>query len=172
MSGLACCHATEAGNAPAAPAVARGAASSRTRGWCHASAGACEGSERQSMSASEPRTSATRRSLVVEACAQTALSACGNEITYAVGCGRELEAGEELSSLEGEADSGAEGISTAGWRSQTMSILSSVERKRVLENGAKVGEMVCTRNGRDVARRFVRGATTERHIVYNAVVAT
>ena len=127
MSGLACCQAAEAGNAPAAPAMARGAASSRTRGWCHASAGACEGSERQSMSAREPRTSATRRSLVVEAWAQTALSACGNEITYAVGCGRELEEGEDASSsLEGEVDSGAEGMSTIGWRSQTMSILSSV----------------------------------------------
>jgi len=80
------------------------------------------------MSAREPRTSATRRSLVVEACAQTALSACGKEITYAVGCGRELEAGEEEvpSSMEGEADRGAEGMSTVGWRSQTMSILSSV----------------------------------------------
>jgi hypothetical protein len=78
------------------------------------------------MSAREPRTSATRRSLVVEACAQTELSVCGNEITYAVGCGRELEAGEEEESWEGETESGAEGMSTVGWRSQTMSILSSV----------------------------------------------
>jgi hypothetical protein len=132
MSGLACCHAAEAGNAPAAPATARGATSSRTRGWCHASAGACEGSERQSMSAREPRTSATRRSLVVVECAQTELSACGNEITYAVGCGREFEAGEESSSSSssGEGDSGAEGMSTIGWRSQTMSILSSVMEER------------------------------------------
>ena len=80
------------------------------------------------MSAREPRTSATRRSLVVEECAQTALSACGNEITYAVGCGREPpDAREESSeSAEGEADRGAEWMSTVGWRSQTMSILSSV----------------------------------------------
>ena len=80
------------------------------------------------MSASEPRTSATRRSLVVEACAQTALSACGNEITYAVGCGRALDA-PSLSAWasEGERDSGAEGMSTFGRRSQTMSILSSEE---------------------------------------------
>ena len=76
ISGLACCQAAEAGYAPAPPATARGAANSITRGWCHAaSAGACSGSERQSMRASEPRTSATRRSLVVEACAQTELSA-------------------------------------------------------------------------------------------------
>ena len=82
MSGLACCQAAEAGKAHAPPAMARGAANSTTRGWCHAaSALACERSERQSMSASEPRTSATRRSFVVVACAQTALSACGKEIT-------------------------------------------------------------------------------------------
>jgi hypothetical protein len=127
------------------------------------------------MSAREPRTSATRRSLVVVACAQTELSACGNEITYAVGCGRELEAGEELSSSSGEADIGAEGMSTAGWRSQTMSILSSVEGEDGVSrwgDAKVVGEMSCTRDGRDVARRFVCGATTERHIAYGAVVAT
>ena len=93
------------------------------------------------MSAREPRTSATRRSLVVEECAQTELSACGNEITYAVGCGREFKAGESSSSsssLEGEADSGAEGMSTIGWRSQTMSILSSVVEERGYGRGAKM----------------------------------
>lgn len=90
------------------------------------------------MRASEPRTSATRRSFVVEACAQTELSACGNEITYAVGCGRVLdpptpptptpglaEADEEEGERECERDRGAEGMSTFGRRSQTMSILSS-----------------------------------------------
>ena len=86
------------------------------------------------MRASEPRTSATRRSFVVEACAQTELSACGNEITYAVGCGRVLdpppppglvEADEEEGERERERDRGAEGMSTFGRRSQTMSILSS-----------------------------------------------
>jgi hypothetical protein len=82
MSGLACCQAAEARNAHAPPAMLRGAANSTTRGWCHAaSAGAWVGSERQSTRASEPRTSATRRSFVVEACAQTELSACGKEIT-------------------------------------------------------------------------------------------
>ena len=82
MSGLVCCQAAEAGKAQAPPAIARGAANSMTRGWCHAaSVLAWEGSVRQSMRASEPRTSATRRSLVVVACAQTELSACGNEIT-------------------------------------------------------------------------------------------
>ena len=76
ISGLACCQAAEAGNAAAPPAMARGAANSITRGWCHAaSACACEGSERQSMRASEPRTSATSRSFVVVAWAQTELSA-------------------------------------------------------------------------------------------------
>ena len=76
MSGLDCCQAADAGNAAAPPAMARGATNSMTRGWCHAvSACAWEGSERQSMSASEPRTSATRRSFVVEAWAQTELIA-------------------------------------------------------------------------------------------------
>ena len=60
---------------------------------------------------------------------QTVLSVCGNEIIYAVGCGRELEVGEELSSLEGEVDSCTEGMLTARWGSQTMSILLSVERE-------------------------------------------
>ena len=37
--------------------------------------------------------------------------------------------------------------------------------------GGLVGRTGRTRDGRDVARRFVRGATTERHVVYEAVVA-
>jgi hypothetical protein len=33
------------------------------------------------------------------------------------------------------------------------------------------GGTVRTRDGRDVARRFVRGAAAERHVVYEAMVA-
>jgi hypothetical protein len=123
------------------------------------------------MSASEPRTSATRRSLVVEACAQTALSACGNEITYAVGCGRAIDA-PSLSAWasEGERDSGAEGMSTFGRRSQTMSILSS-EEWMLGERGQASKEGFRTRDGRDVARRVVRRTPAERHVVHWAVVA-
>ena len=60
-----------------------------------------------------------------------------------------------------------------------MSILSSVFFWRGVcgwvlgagEMGGLVGRTGRTRDGRDVARRFVRWATTERHVVYEAVVA-
>jgi hypothetical protein len=66
MSGLAWCQTEKARKAPAPATMARSAENSTTCGWCHASAGgASEGSDRQLISESELRTSATRRSLVV-----------------------------------------------------------------------------------------------------------
>jgi hypothetical protein len=79
MSGLACCQAAEAGYVPAQPAMARGTANSMACEWSHAAlAGTCKGSERQSMRASELRTSASRSSSVW---VQTELSTCGIEMT-------------------------------------------------------------------------------------------
>jgi hypothetical protein len=69
-----------------------------------------------------------RKSFEVVGCELTEVKGWGNAITYAVGCGLESD-GE----IEGDAskdclgDPKLECMSMVGWRSQTMSILSSLK---------------------------------------------
>ena len=98
-------HATLPDHLPAAPAAAsasaRGSTSSTTLELRQLAASFSSGSVRQSVRKTEPRASATRNSLLVDGWAQTLVSGCGKEITYAVGWARggasdeEGEAGEE-----------------------------------------------------------------------------
>lgn len=113
-------HATLPAQRPDVPhtvsASARGSTSSMTLELRQATSSFSSGSVRQSVRYMLPRPSATRNSLLVLGCAATVVSGKGKLITYAVGCAR---GGGDSEGEPGEA------MFSDGFRSQTMSILSS-----------------------------------------------
>lgn len=72
----------------------------------------------------EPRASETRNSLDEEGCELTVVSGWGNAMTYAVGWRR--GGGEDDPDMLDESGDALDDVSTVGYRSHTMSILSSI----------------------------------------------